>query len=403
MINITKIKIWDFKKGEIKEKENYKVREKLEKMKIGVFNNTSYWGYSSKVLKSGICKYYRRGMFEKFEWCVMEMMILGYGSKGIVTNTVNRLKILIMEEIIPTEVEALVTSIKIFEKIDNTIELYEKVDLIRLLLRTVKDCKRGRHSSYVGNWYRFRYSMNKNPLLMEELNDIVPKKVNKFAKKGDSLELLKLGELLISMIETKNERVADVYCSMRVMTGIAGTRYRRKDPVYLYMQILESYMVGSNAKKVFSFTLDRFNRKQMKERDAFGIWLGLLVIKNKSFDKGTPKIIDKYIPGVSGLYLYCVREYMDIDDDFVVNDWHVNKSHGLAKFGTVGAMVINENLEDLDNGEVMREYYIAVKNATGTAEEYKSRNPVLIKKYNSETEKKTIIDSDTESDTESDT
>jgi len=28
-------------------------------------------------LKSGICKYYRRKKFDKFEWCVIEMMLFG--------------------------------------------------------------------------------------------------------------------------------------------------------------------------------------------------------------------------------------------------------------------------------------------------------------------------------------
>ena len=37
------------------------------------FNNMSEFGYKSSILKSGICKYFRRGEKEKFTWCVMEM------------------------------------------------------------------------------------------------------------------------------------------------------------------------------------------------------------------------------------------------------------------------------------------------------------------------------------------
>ena len=68
-------------------------------MKFGIFNNESYYGYSSKELKSGVCKYYRREMFDKFEWCVMEMMSFGIDERGksLVSNIINRLKILIME------------------------------------------------------------------------------------------------------------------------------------------------------------------------------------------------------------------------------------------------------------------------------------------------------------------
>jgi hypothetical protein len=50
--------------------------KKINGMRCGMFNNSSYWGYRSTVLKSGVCKYYRREMFDKFEWCVMEMELV---------------------------------------------------------------------------------------------------------------------------------------------------------------------------------------------------------------------------------------------------------------------------------------------------------------------------------------
>ena len=65
------------------------------------FNNSSYHGYKSSVLKSGICKYTRRGEKDKLKWCVMEMARFNEHEKGggLVTNLLNRLKILIMEEL----------------------------------------------------------------------------------------------------------------------------------------------------------------------------------------------------------------------------------------------------------------------------------------------------------------
>ena len=77
---------------------------KFEEMKVGMFNNSSYFGISSKILKSGICKYYRRKEWEKFEWCVVEMFIMGLKNKGIFSNLVNRLKIVLMEEIVCIEI-----------------------------------------------------------------------------------------------------------------------------------------------------------------------------------------------------------------------------------------------------------------------------------------------------------
>ena len=52
------------------------------------FNNSSYHGYKSSILKSGICKYTRRGEKEKMKWCVMEMARFNEHEKGqgLVTN-----------------------------------------------------------------------------------------------------------------------------------------------------------------------------------------------------------------------------------------------------------------------------------------------------------------------------
>ena len=67
-------------------------QEKVDGMKVGMFTNSSYWGKKTNVLKSGICKYTRRAMWDKLVWCVVEMAILGTKSKGIFTNLMNRLK-----------------------------------------------------------------------------------------------------------------------------------------------------------------------------------------------------------------------------------------------------------------------------------------------------------------------
>ena len=82
--------------------------KKLDAMKCGMFNNKSYYGMKSSVLKSGICKYYRREMFGKFEWCVVEMMVFGFKTKALVTNLVHRLEILLMEEIVCDDVGVIV-------------------------------------------------------------------------------------------------------------------------------------------------------------------------------------------------------------------------------------------------------------------------------------------------------
>ena len=49
-------------------------------------------------------------------------------------------------------------------------------------------------------------------------------------------------------------------------------------------------------------------------------------------------------------------------DDYVVNDYHVNKGFGLGKFAEEGAYVKDEDLSLLgDKGEEYKRYYIEMK------------------------------------------
>ena len=97
------------------------------------FQNRSEFGYTSRVLKSGICKYYRRGETEKFTWCVMEMAKFhklgdeNRAAKSIVTNLTNRLKILLMEEINCCEISRIYNAICILNEYDVN---REKTDLL---------------------------------------------------------------------------------------------------------------------------------------------------------------------------------------------------------------------------------------------------------------------------------
>lgn len=332
-------------------------RMNIDRMSYGMFNNKSYWGYSSKELKSGVCKYYRREMFDKFEWCVLEMMSFGIDERGknLVSNIINRLKILIMEEIVVDEFEVVSDCILLFEKIDNNENFIEKVSLVKKICELVKGCKKGRLVSYINNWWRF------NKIDESEYEGVVLKKVLKYKKKGDSQRLLILGEKMIEFLEKKDEKIFDVFNKMYKLSE-EGKRYRRKEGIYLCMEILEdNFCKDENRKRIFKFVLDRFNKKEMKERRSFGIWFVFLVLKKNvsivikdDYEKEKSEYVYKY--------LIEERKYIKIDEDFVICDWHVNKKFGLGKFGRVGSYVMNEDLNLLgDNGEKYREFYILKK------------------------------------------
>ena len=314
------------------------------------FNNCSEHGYSSTILKSGICKYFRRGEKDKFTWVVMEMSLFHDHEKGsgLITNLINRLKILIMEDLSLSE-------IYIISKCSEILDEYDKDRSQRHLLldfcELVTKGKRNRIVSYVNNWYRDKEY---------DKNDISLNKVLKYKKKGDSDELLFLGETLIDKLEKEDESIFQIFNEMMKIKGSCGLRYRRKEAVYLWFEILGDYMWPHQLEKVYHFSLQMFMRRGMKERPAFAIWIGLISLKRDGLDY-SEKEYQKY--NSEDFDKYRLKMIKIEIDDYVVNDYHVNKGFGLGKFAEVGAYVKDEDLSLLgDKGEEYKQYYIQKKN-----------------------------------------
>ena len=157
-----------------------------------MFRNKSYFGFGSNILKSGICKFYRRKVFDKFEWCVVEMALFMIGSGSLLTNLINRLKILLMEEIVFVEIDKIIFGIRLLNglaKLDSITILERILEFIEI----VKMCRRGRLCSYMNNWWRyykgdldFNISLDKvnkykkkEPVSIEEMNAAIGEQVKK--------------------------------------------------------------------------------------------------------------------------------------------------------------------------------------------------------------------------------
>lgn len=309
------------------------------------FNNQSEHGYKSSILKSGICKYMRRGEAEKMKWCVMEMALFQNHPKGqgLVTNLLNRLKILLMEEISPSEVSILRTGIGLLNDYDAD---RTQRHLLMTFCDLVAQAKRGRVVSYVGNWWRHHdCDLVKTTVTLCET----------YRKPGDSDELLLLGENLIEWMETKDERMFSVFAKMYEMEG--GSRYRRKGGIYLWWEILNIY-ADPQISEILDFALQRFHRKGMTERWAFGIWMGLFVWKQELLDF-TEKEYKVYTAEDCGNY-YETMERIEMDE-YVVNDYHVNKKWGLEDFAKKGAFIQDEDESFLADTDTYRKFYIEMK------------------------------------------
>lgn len=331
-------------------------KTKLDSIKGGMFKNMSYSGYSSQVLKSGICKYYRRKIFEKFEFCVIDMMLFGPERKAVMTNLFNRLRILLMEEIIFSELGPILQCIDLLDNIESkTYE--EQMQRILKFCSIVKTCKRGRIISYIRAYYKIygKKTINTN---------IELDKVLKYRKPKDSNELLHYGELFIKYMDEKkeNEVINDVFSIYNILYNnkdniISDSRHRRKDPVYLLFEIIEDRYFSNE--KLTTFFRKMFFRKSMIERHAFGFWYICFAWKNNiEFNNNNIELENTDLNNY-----FSNRHHMEINDDFVVKDYHVNKNHGLAKFGNIGSKVIDEDLSLLgDKGEYFRQLYIDDKN-----------------------------------------
>jgi len=336
------------------------------------FTNGSEFGYTSRVLKSGICKYYRRGEKEKFTWCVMEMAKFhklgneNRAAKSIVTNLTNRLKILLMEEINCCEISRIYNAICILNEYDVN---REKTDLLLKFCDIVCDCKRNRITSYVNNWWKHHEVKKKSKKL---------DKVEVYRKKGDSDELLELGENLIHCIEAKDETMFGLFMEMIKIEGNQGLRYRRREGSYLWWEIIENSIEDELVKEIWKFGLDRYMKKSMKERYYFGIWIGLMVWKSDCLNY---ECID-----YSSYPEYNSEEYYEkmeklIIDEYVIHDFHVNKSFGLEDFALNGAFVKDEDLSLLgENGKLYKDFYIEIKAQMDTQKKQKKQTKQIKKK-----------------------
>ena len=316
-----------------------------------VLNNCSIHGYKTKVLKSAICKYFRRGEFEKLKWSIMEMAYFNNldekAVKGIITNLINRLKILLMEDMSVVSAGITVECIKILDNYDVNRYNY---DLLLDFCELIKYAKRNRFVSYLGNWWR-----NKGDPAVD--TDIKISYVLKYKKHNDSQKLLMLGENLIKYIKEGDERMFGVYNLMYNLDETAGIRYRRKDPVYMWWEILRDFSIDN--KKIITiidFARSRFYVKSMKERVAFGVWAGLLVWKREYLEWNIPDVES----ADSSIKYYNEMKKLEIDD-YVVNDYHVNKKFDLVDFAMNGAMVVDENMDFIENYEAYRKFYIECK------------------------------------------
>lgn len=317
------------------------------------FNNRSKYGYTNTQLKSGICKYFRRGESEKLKWCIFELAEFincqeGNGSKSIISNLISRLKILIMEDLSITSIDVVRYCI---ERLNEYEQDRNNLHSLYLFWKAIILGKKSRTCSYVNNWWRFN-TVDYN------ISNVKPKKILKYKKKEDSDELLLLGELLIDAIDLKKESIIDIFNKLYSLKGKFGRRINRRDGVYLYWEVIKPYFSNLQQQIIYNFALEMFKRNSLKERPYFGIWLGIMLWKRDELNFTNKLTIENVIITENNYH----NTYKLQLDDYVLNDFHVNRKFGLAKFANEGAYVKDEDLSLLGiNGDKYKKFYIEKK------------------------------------------
>ena len=107
------------------------------------------------------------------------------------------------------------------------------------------------------------------------------------------------------------------------------------------MEIIEDHYVTNDYYKIiFDFALEMINRKSMKERLYFGIWIGMLMWnKTKEMHDdvhiANAMKVNNQVTSSKGLLDYFIERKKIVLDDYVVKDYHVNKKYNLEKFSKV--------------------------------------------------------------------
>ena len=133
------------------------------------------------------------------------------------------------------------------------------------------------------------------------------------------------------------------------------------------MEICKDYCNNSKLVKIFNFVLEMINRKSMKERYSFGIWFGVILWKRNELDFTSSSGVDNHTSSTSSnaletLNYFKNRKHLKIDD-YVIEDYHVNKKYSLEKFAIEGSFIKDETTKILGETKFKqyKDYYILQK------------------------------------------
>ena len=327
------------------------------------FSSISYYGYKLDILKSGVQKYLRRREFDKMVWCVAEIYLFQVlqtteqhkkATKGIISNLLNRLIVMMDEEMLFAECDT-------YLMIRRYMEMFEKgkrgdFSMLFKICHLLCKSRMLRRNSDIRAYFKHAM-MNENsgiepPASIIDAANFSEQEVDKFYFENFKAYF---------KMEDKNEAVKCYYWMFKIFMGKRDgnvRRFRRKENIYMIWEFLfsrKNIMSDPRLKKCLEYRLGEFHKKSRGERFIFlTASIDIALFQTAEFDFNMN--LEKWLDGNSGDWgwsspeeiidkVYKNRVYMEMDD-YVV-DMHCSLGRKLGKgkkdFAIEGSLVVEED------------------------------------------------------------
>ena len=325
------------------------------------FSSVSHHGYKLDMLKSGMQKYLRRREFEKMTWCVIEIFKFELWAKddkerkmckGIISNLLNRIIVMMDEELLFCEVQNYLLLRKFIEKFEDDRKNGGK--FLVLICRTLTNSSLLRRASDIRAFWDFRIRFGTEYVQEVKLSDeeYFDKFVECFERKDD--------ECFKWMFKIFNgKKKGDVM------------RFRRKDNIYMIWEYLfsrENVKGNGRYKELLEYKLREFYKLNRGERFMFLANSIDLVMKCDGKETIFVNVhisqicqeLSRYEQDFAEMYKKSM-EYMTIDEYAI--DMHTSMGRKMGKnrkdFALEGSIVVNEDTEFLV--KEWRNFYVKEK------------------------------------------
>lgn len=315
------------------------------------YNSISFCGYKIDILKSAVQKYLRRREFDKMIWCVGEIYLFKVlaksdkekkVAKAIISNLLNRLIIMLDEEIMFIECEKYVLIRNLMEEFENSNR--SKFSILYKICFIMVNAKIIRRNSDIRTYWSSKIDKN---------------------KKTDEYYFEKFKEKFVENNCECFKWMFNIYYNNKKGNKL---RFRRKDNIYMvweYLLNLDKIKNNDILKKCLNYKLKEFFIKDRHERPMFITSAIDIAMYIKTNNFNNTKLTENEINKLNNINIigkvFGNWDKLKIDDYAI--DMHTSdgRKNGKNKIDFIksGGIVINEDKEYFV--KEWRDYYIESK------------------------------------------